>query len=190
MRLRQICVDPLTYIKDYNGKSGKMIELENIINENILQSKKILIFSSFVKALNIVEDMLFNAKIKYFILTGDTKLEDRKAYVDKFNNDNETKVFLISLKAGGVGLNLVGAEVVIHLDPWWNIAAMDQATDRAHRIGQKKNVEVIKLVCENSIEQRVIQLQNQKKDLIDKLISNSDESITNFKLDDLKFILD
>ena len=190
MRLRQICVDPLTYIQDYNGKSGKMIELENIINENILQSKKILIFSSFVKALNIVEDMLFNAKIKYFILTGDTKLEDRKAYVDKFNNDNETKVFLISLKAGGVGLNLVGAEVVIHLDPWWNIAAMDQATDRAHRIGQKKNVEVIKLVCENSIEQRVIQLQNQKKDLIDKLISNSDESITNFKLDDLKFILD
>ena len=93
------------------------------------------------------------------------------------------------MKAGGTGLNLVGADTVIHLDPWWNVAAMDQASDRAHRIGQLRNVEVIKLVCNDSIEQRVIELQNMKKDLIDRMISNDDSSITNYDLKDLGYIL-
>ena len=99
------------------------------------------------------------------------------------------KVFLISLKAGGTGLNLIGADTVIHLDPWWNQAVEDQATDRTYRIGQQRNVEVIKLICEDSIEKRVIELQNMKKDLIGKLISNDESSITKLSIEDLKFIL-
>ena len=135
--------------------------------------------------------MLFLRKnnISYLKLTGETKIDERTESVRLFNTDKNIKIFLISLKAGGTGLNLVGADTVIHLDPWWNIAAMDQASDRAHRIGQKRNVEVIKLVCEDSIEQRVIELQNIKKDLIDRLISKDDSSITNFDIKDLGYIL-
>lgn len=189
-RLRQVCVDPKTFIENYEDGSGKMDYLKSIIESRIDDGKRILIFSSFVKALNIIEKMLVKLKIPYYILTGDTSLQTRKEYVESFNKNNDIKVFLISLKAGGTGLNLTGASVVVHMDPWWNVAAMDQATDRAHRIGQTKTVEVIKLVADDSIEQRVIQLQNQKKELIDSLISNSDESITNFNKEDLKFLLD
>ncbi len=190
MRLRQACVDPKTFIDNYEDGSGKMDYLKSIIESRISGGARILIFSSFVKALNIIETMLMKMGIPYYLLTGDTNLKTRKEYVDSFNKNNDIKVFLISLKAGGTGLNLTGASVVIHMDPWWNISAMDQATDRAHRIGQTKTVEVIKLVADDSIEQRVIQLQNQKKELIDSLISNSDESITNFNKEDLKFLLD
>ena len=109
---------------------------------------------------------------------------------NRFNNDKNIQIFLISIKAGGSGLNLVGADTVIHLDPWWNVAAENQATDRAHRIGQTKNVEVIKFICENSIEQRVIELQNLKKDIIDKFISNDESSISSITREDLSFILD
>ena len=190
MRLRQICVDPKTFIDNFDGQSGKMVYLESLILDKINDGKRILIFSSFVKALNLIEKILSKNQIKYHLLTGDTSLDSRKEYVDSFNKNEDIKVFLISLKAGGTGLNLTGASVVIHMDPWWNVAAMDQATDRAHRIGQNKTVEVIKLVAEDSIEQRVIQLQNLKKELIDSLISNNDESITNFNYDDLKFLLE
>ena len=96
---------------------------------------------------------------------------------------------LISLKAGGTGLNLVGADVVIHLDPWWNYSAQNQASDRAHRIGQTRTVEVIKLIAENSIEERVVNLQNEKKELVDKVISNDDSSIKSLSIKDLKSIL-
>ena len=188
-RLRQICVDPKMFIEDYSGNSGKIEELRNIVNEYKTEHK-ILIFSSFVKALDRCKEMLIKDDIKYFVLTGDTKLEDRKKMVDEFNNNPSIKVFLISLKAGGTGLNLTGADIVIHLDPWWNLSAENQASDRAHRIGQTKTVEVIKLVSFNSLEERVIELQNIKKDVIDKIISNDDSSITNFSLDDLKYILE
>ena len=96
---------------------------------------------------------------------------------------------MISLKAGGTGLNLTGADVVIHLDPWWNISAENQASDRSHRIGQTRNVEVIKLICEDSIEQRVIELQNKKKDLIDKMISNDESTVVSASIEDIKFML-
>ena len=189
VRLRHICVDPNTFVEDYYGGSGKMEALEEIIDSYIYDGHKLLIFSSFVKALEIVEIMLKKHGVKYLMLTGDTKIDVRNESVRMFNSDKEIKVFLISLKAGGTGLNLTAADTVIHLDPWWNTAAMDQASDRAHRIGQLRNVEVIKLVCEDSIEQRVIELQNMKKDLIDKFISNDDSSITNFDLKDLGYIL-
>lgn len=189
-RLRQICVHPSTYIDDYDGGSGKIESLKEIVTEYVNNGHKILIFSQFVRALNIVEKELQDLKIKYFKLTGDTSGEDRIKMSNAFNQDNsEEKVFLISLKAGGTGLNLIGADTIIHLDPWWNVAVENQASDRAHRIGQKNNVEVIRLIAENTIEQKVIELQNKKKDLVDKLISDDDSSISKLSLDDIKFIL-
>ena len=106
-----------------------------------------------------------------------------------FNKDEDYKIVLISLKAGGTGLNLVGADVVIHLDPWWNYSAESQASDRAHRIGQTRTVEVIKLIAENSIEEKVVNLQNEKKELVDKVISDNDSSIKSLSIKDLKSIL-
>ena len=165
-----------------------MLKLEEIIYE-YHKEHKILIFSSFVKALERVKEILIGLNIKYYVLTGETKPLDRKRLVDEFNNDPSIKVFLISLKAGGTGLNLIGADTVIHLDPWWNLSAENQASDRAHRIGQTKTVEVIKLVAFDSLEERVIELQNIKKDIIDKVIAKDDSKITNFSIDDLKYIL-
>ena len=123
------------------------------------------------------------------MITGDTKPENRIEYASRFNASDEVKIFLVSLKAGGTGLNLVGADVVIHMDPWWNRAVESQATDRAYRIGQKRNVEVIKLICENTIEERVIELQNMKRDIIDKIISNDESSVTSASLEDIHFVL-
>ena len=188
-RLRQICVDPSTYLENYEGGSGKTDEILGLIDEYISNGHRILIFSSFVQALNIIEVNLNNKDIKYFKITGDTDSKVRLDLVNEFNENEKIKVFLISLKAGGTGLNLVGADTVIHMDPWWNVSAENQATDRAHRIGQKRTVEVIKVVCEESIEQRVIELQNIKKDLVDRVIAKDDSSITGFTLEDINYIL-
>ena len=188
-RLRQICIAPNMFLEDYNADSAKLKLLYDIISEYLANNHRILIFSQFVKALEIIEEYLINNNIKYYKITGDTDAKDRLKMATDFNNSNNIPIFLISLKAGGTGLNLIGADTVIHVDPWWNSSAEDQATDRAHRIGQTKNVEVIKLICENSIEQRVLELQNMKKDIIDKLISSNDESIKSISIDDLQFIL-
>lgn len=123
------------------------------------------------------------------MLTGDTKAEKRIQDMNTFNHNEEIKVYLISLKAGGTGLNLIGADTIIHLDPWWNVSSENQASDRAYRIGQMKNVEVIKLIVKNSIEERVIQLQQMKKDLIDKVIANDDSAITGLAKEDVEFLL-
>lgn len=189
LRLRQTCIDPSIIIEDYQGSSAKMKVLEEIICDYIENDHKILIFSQFVKALNIVKKYLDAKDIKYYYLTGDTDALDRIKYSNDFNAKDDIKIFLISLKAGGTGLNLIGADTVIHLDPWWNQAVEQQATDRTYRIGQQRNVEVIKIIAEDSIEKRVIELQNLKKDLIDKLISNDDSSITKLTGEDLKYIL-
>ena len=141
------------------------------------------------KALELIEDPLKKLKIKYYKLTGDTPAEKRIKDMNSFNSNEEIKVYLISLKAGGTGLNLIGADTIIHLDPWWNVSSENQASDRAYRIGQTRNVEVIKLICENSIEERVIELQQIKKDLIDKVISNDDSSITGLSKEDIEFLL-
>ena len=187
MRLRQICIDPSLYIENSKETGAKLEELYFIINE-YKETHKMIIFSQFVSALNIVKTHLEKNNISYFMITGDTDAKERLRLANEFNNDS-TPIFLVSLKAGGTGLNLIGADTVIHIDPWWNLSAENQATDRAHRIGQKKNVEVIKLICENSIEQRVIELQNMKKDIIDKLIANDDSNMSKITLDDLSFIL-
>lgn len=189
MRLRQICIDPKLFIENYDSDSGKMTMLKQMIVDYIASNHRMMIVSQFVQALNEIEMMLKELDIPYFVITGSVDAKKRMKICEKFNNDSKEKIVLVSLKAGGTGINLIGADTVIHLDPWWNIAATDQATDRTYRIGQKRNVEVIKLICENSIEQRVIELQNFKKDLIEKVISDNDSSVTNASIDDIKFIL-
>ena len=115
--------------------------------------------------------------IKYFKLTGETVVDKRIAMVDEFNKNSEIKIFLISLKAGGTGLNLTGADVVIHYDPWWNLSAENQATDRAYRIGQKNSVQVYKLIANNSIEERINELQEKKSKLSEELLSTEETFI-------------
>ncbi len=188
-RLRQICVDPSTFVDNFVGESGKITALKDIIKDKMKDGHRFLIFSQFVSALNIVKDEIEKMGIKYYMITGDTSAKERLRICNDFNKDEEYKIVLISLKAGGTGLNLVGADVVIHLDPWWNYSAESQASDRAHRIGQTRSVEVIKFIAENSIEEKVVNLQNEKKELVDKVISDNDSSIKSLSIKDLKSIL-
>ena len=190
MRLRQVCVNPAMFLEDYTGGSGKMDLLKNLIPSYLSEGHRILIFSQFVKALESVQSTLSTLKIPCFFLQGSTSVKDRAKMMDSFNNGNGPDVFLISLKAGGVGLNLTGADTVIHLDPWWNVAAEDQASDRAHRIGQQRNVEIIRLIADNSIEQRVVELQEIKKAVIHEVISDDDGSVTSASLEDIAYILE
>ena len=124
-------------------------------------------------------------KISYLKLTGQTKVADRIDLVDKFNEDENIKVFLISLKAGGTGLNLTGADVVIHYDPWWNLSAENQATDRTYRIGQKNNVQVYKLITKNSIEEKIYELQQKKAKLADNMLSTQNTFISQLSKEDI-----
>ena len=174
--LRQICISPEIILKDYHGGSSKIENLLKIIKELVLNEHKILLFTSFKTALNLVKDALDNEGISNYTIAGDVPSMKRKMLVDAFNKD-KTNVFLIMLKSGGTGLNLTSADVVIHLDLWWNPQAENQATDRTHRIGQTKNVEVIKLICKGTIEEKILDLQTKKKILSDKIIeSDMDDS--------------
>ena len=169
-KLRQICIDPSIVYDNYKDGSNKLEQLESIVNEYIKNNHKILIFSSFKTALNIVKEKLNKAKIKTYMIDGSVPAKDRIEMVDNFNNNDDVKVFLIMLKSGGTGLNLATSDVVIHLDLWWNPQAENQATDRAHRIGQKNTVEVIHLITKGTIEEKILELQNKKRILSDKLI--------------------
>lgn len=190
-RLRQICVDPGLFIDDYDGGSCKSDLLMEILEEYIAEGHKIVLFSQFVSIFERLGKIFDKSLIKYYVLTGKTSAFDRVTLANEFNSpENDTKVFLVSLKAGGTGLNLIGADVVIHLDPWWNYAVENQATDRTHRIGQTKSVSVIKLIVENSIEQKVIELQKLKKDIADRIISSDNSNIENLVIDDVKYLLD
>lgn len=189
-RLRQICVDPSLYIENYSGTSSKLELLMETIENNIRENHRIIIFSQFTSVFENISNEFNKKNIKHFILTGKTSSKDRVELSEEFNKNENIKVFLVSLKAGGTGLNLVGADIVIHLDPWWNVAAENQATDRAHRIGQKRVVQVIKMICENTIEQKVIELQNKKAEIVKLIVSDDDQQIQKLTLDDLRFILD
>ncbi|WP_373601060.1 DEAD/DEAH box helicase [Paraclostridium bifermentans] len=169
--LRQLCLDPSIKVDEYKGDSGKINVLNELINENINNNHKMLIFSQFTSVLQNIGEELRKENIEYFYLDGKTNPKDRVELVDKFNKSENIKVFLISLKAGGTGLNLTSADVVVHFDPWWNPAIENQATDRAHRYGQENVVEVIKLIAKGSIEENILKLQEDKKELIEKVIS-------------------
>ena len=177
-RLRQICIDPSIIYENYQGGASKIEELIPMIKDIIANGHKILLFSTYKTAIDIVNRELTNNDISCYVIDGSVSSKKRIELVDKFNSDN-TNVFLITLKAGGTGLNLTSADVVIHLDLWWNPQAENQATDRAHRIGQKNTVEVIKLICKGTIEERILELQNKKKFLSDNLIEGEhvDENI-------------
>ena len=170
-KLRQICLDPSLIVEDYNGGSGKLKVAVELIKEHIDAGNKVLLFSQFTSALDKIGECLDKEEINFFQLQGKTKPKDRIKLVKDFNSSESVKVFLISLKAGGTGLNLTSANLVIHFDPWWNPAVEDQATDRAHRIGQENIVEVIRLVAKGTIEEKIILLQEDKKELINDILT-------------------
>lgn len=188
-RLRQICCHPSMFIENYTGESGKMLLLQEILAEALDSGHRILIFSQFTTMLDIIQDHLISENIEYFYLSGSTKASERMSMANAFNSQ-QGKVFLISLKAGGTGLNLTGADMVIHYDPWWNPAVEDQATDRAHRIGQENSVQVIKLIAQGTIEEKIQKLQNQKKALIDSVIQPGETMLSKLSEEELKELFD
>ncbi len=178
-RLRQICCHPGLCYEDYAKDSGKLETCLELVREAVAGGHKILLFSQFTTMLDLLKPRLEKDGISTFLLTGKTSKEERRALVERFNSPEETTpVFLISLKAGGTGLNLTAADVVIHYDPWWNLAAQNQATDRAHRIGQKNSVQVYKLIAKDSIEEKILKLQESKRDLADAVIRENETMLT------------
>lgn len=174
MRLRQICCHPSLFIDNYKGESSKLNQCMEVIKDGVSAGHKILLFSGYTAMFPIIEKELKKENIEYFKLTGQTKVAERINLVEEFNKNENIKIFLISLKAGGTGLNLTGADMVIHYDPWWNLSAENQATDRTYRIGQKRNVQVYKLITKNSIEERIYELQQKKAALIDNMLSTNE----------------
>ncbi len=187
-RIRQICCAPELVFENYDDGNAKLDACLELVNSAIESGHKILLFSQFTSMLDIIAKRFDDSNISYYMLTGETKKEERIRLVDNFNKD-ETRVFLISLKAGGTGLNLTGADIVIHYDPWWNLAAQNQATDRTHRIGQDKVVTVFKLIAQGSIEEKIVELQNRKKDLSDALLEGENGNLSSLSKDDLLQIL-
>lgn len=183
-RLRQLCCDPRLLYDNIQKPSSKVqacIELVQILTEH---NKKVLLFSAFTSLIDLLTQELEQNQISYYVLTGSTSKEERRKLVHAFQTDT-TQVFLISLKAGGTGLNLTAAEAVIHIDPWWNISAQNQATDRAHRIGQNANVQVYRLIMKDSIEEKIVKMQERKKDLADTFVEGNDGSLSKMSKDEI-----
>jgi len=184
MRLRQLCCHPSLYLQDYNGESAKYEMCMELLADCLENKRKVLLFSQFTSMLAIIAKGLDDMGVKYYKLTGSTKSQLRVEMAEAFNND-DTPIFLISLKAGGTGLNLTGADVVIHYDPWWNLSAENQATDRAHRIGQEKTVQVFKLLTKNTIEEKIQELQERKKELTESVIREGETFINQLNDDEI-----
>ena len=184
-RLRQICCHPSLFLDNYNGDSSKLNQCIEIIKDATNSGHKILLFSGFTSMFDIITKRLDENNIKYFMLTGKTKSDIRVEMVDKFNKSEDVKVFLISLKAGGTGLNLTGADMVIHYDPWWNLSAQNQATDRVYRIGQRSNVQVFKLITQNSIEEKILKLQDKKMDITNAIIKEGETFISKMSKEEI-----
>lgn len=173
-RLRQICCDPHLIMKDYEGESSKLNRLLEYLEEARINGKRVVLFSQFTQMLSLIREKLDKQGIDYHYLDGQTKKEDRLDLTTRFNT-GEKDLFLISLKAGGTGLNLTGGDTVILYDSWWNPAIEDQAADRVHRYGQKKAVQIIRLITEGTIEERINELQDKKRELIDSVIDTGNE---------------
>ncbi|MFD2728898.1 DEAD/DEAH box helicase [Enterococcus camelliae] len=176
-RLRQICDTPALYIDDYEGGSGKLEQLQEILSQAQENHRHVLIFSQFTSMLDEIGQMLNRNQMSYLLLKGDTKPKERIKLVNQFNQ-GEKNIFLISLKAGGTGLNLTTADMVILVDLWWNPAVEDQATARAHRLGQKKTVDVIRLITKGTIEEKIDKLQKSKRNLVDQILIGTDQKST------------
>ena len=187
-KLRQICCDPSLIYDDYQKGSAKLDMCMELIENAVNGGHKILLFSQFTSMLERIQSRLDKAGIGYYTLTGTTDKSKRRRLVEKFNAD-ETPVFCISLKAGGTGLNLTSADIVIHYDPWWNEAVQNQATDRAHRIGQKKVVTVYRLLTKGTIEEKIMEVQEKKKELSDKVLSGEGIGSGSFSREELLGLL-
>ena len=174
-KLRQICNSPQLFDENYKGEVAKIELLKELMPDILGNNHRMLIFSQFLGTLEEIKIELEKEKVKYFFIDGSVKSKERMEISKKFNS-GEGQVVLISLKAGGTGLNLVGADVVIHYDPWWNFAVENQASDRAHRIGQKKSVQVIKLITEGTIEEKIIKLQEKKRTLSENILEKNNKS--------------
>ncbi|MCM1992235.1 DEAD/DEAH box helicase [Oceanirhabdus seepicola] len=170
-KLRQLCLDPSVLMNDYTAGSGKVEALVELLHKSIEEGHRILVFSQFTSVLKNINKRLMEEGISYSYLDGSVPSSKRMKIVKDFN-EGKNSTFLISLKAGGTGLNLTSADIVVHFDPWWNPAVEEQATDRAHRIGQKKVVEVIKIIAKGTIEEKIIALQEEKKKLISELMGD------------------
>ena len=175
-KLRQLCLDPSVIIDNYKGNSSKIVEAIKLVKEYIHEGHKILLFSQFTSVIKNIRKKLDLEKINYKYLDGQTKASQRLKIVSDFNKSNDCNLFLISLKAGGSGLNLTSADIVIHFDPWWNPSIENQASDRAHRIGQKNVVKVLKLIAKGTIEEKIVLLQEEKSKLIGEVLDNDYES--------------
>lgn len=187
-RLRQICCHPALFVEGYEGSSAKFEQLLETIEECRLAGRRMLVFSQFTGMLNLIAGELGYRGIPFFYLDGQTPASERVELCERFN-EGEREVFLISLKAGGTGLNLTGADTVILYDLWWNPAVEQQATDRAHRIGQKKVVQVIRLVAQDTIEDKMVALQQKKKDLIEELVQPGEESLPSWTEAEIRELL-
>lgn len=189
-RLRQIVDSPnLVTTTKKEIPSGKVDTFLELVNNIIENEHRALVFSQFTSMLSILKEKLDDMGIEYFYLDGNTPPRDRFKYTEQFNN-GERSLFLISLKAGGTGLNLTGADVVIHFDPWWNPSVMEQATDRAHRIGQQKIVQVFNLITENTIEEKILELCMKKKGLVEKVMTNDPSELKGITAKELLSILE
>ncbi len=189
-RMRQICCDPGLLYEDYAGSVAKVDACMELMESVMESGHKMLVFSQFTSLLEVLEGRLNQAGIPYYKLEGSTPPARRMEMVEKFNReDNPVQVFLISLKAGGTGLNLTSADVVIHFDPWWNKAVENQATDRVHRIGQKNVVNVYKLIAQNTIEENIVKLQERKRALAESVLSGDAVGSGSFSREDLLEIL-
>lgn len=187
-RLRQLCCDPALVYENFTATSAKMEMCLDLLKNAIEGGHKILLFSQFTSMLENLQQKMKDEGISYYTLTGATSKEKRNQLVEDFNRD-ETNVFCISLKAGGTGLNLTSADIVIHYDPWWNLAVQNQATDRAHRIGQKHVVTVYKLIMKDTIEENIIRLQMKKKELADQILAGEEMGSGSFTKEELLELL-
>ena len=187
-RLRQLCCDPHLLYENYQGEAAKLETCMELVRTAVSGGHKLLLFSQFTSMLDIIEKRLAKEGIDCYMLTGATSKERRMELVKEFNHA-DVPVFLISLKAGGTGLNLTAASIVIHFDPWWNLAAQNQATDRAHRIGQEKEVTVYKLIAQNTIEEKIQKLQQEKAKLSQQVISEEAVSLSSLSQEDLAELL-
>jgi len=188
LRLRQTANHPLLAEKEYTEDSGKFDTVCQMLDEVIAQGDKVLVFSSFVEHLKLYRNYLDERQIGYCYLDGSTK--DRRAEVERFQNDDNSQVFLLSLKAGGVGLNLTRASYVFLLDPWWNPAAEAQAFDRAHRIGQQNKVFVYKFITRNTIEEKILKLQEEKLQLFDAMINSDNEILKQLDVNEVMKLIE
>lgn len=187
-RLRQICCDPRLCCEGYTGESCKLEACVELLKEAAAGGHKVLLFSQFTSMLALIRQRLEEERIGCYVLQGSTSKEQRAALVDAFNRD-DTPVFLISLKAGGTGLNLTGADMVIHYDPWWNLSAQNQATDRAHRIGQKNPVQVVRLVVRDTVEEKILRMQEDKWRLAEAVVTADGPSIASLSAEELLTLL-